>query len=82
MLVILPAQYGLNALAGNVWEWTADCYDVYPAGDRNASIDFGQTYLELRGGSWLDYPGLLRVSSRNWNTPGYRNNDVGFRCTR
>ncbi|MCP4112231.1 MAG: SUMF1/EgtB/PvdO family nonheme iron enzyme [Desulfobacteraceae bacterium] len=36
----------------------------------------------LRGGSWYDYHGYARCFNRNWDNPGNRGNDVGFRCAR
>ncbi len=34
----------------------------------------------LRGGGWNNNPAHVRVSYRNRNDPGVRNNNVGFRC--
>jgi hypothetical protein len=34
----------------------------------------------LRGGSWNNNPRNVRVSNRNRNEPGNRNNNIGFRC--
>ncbi len=36
----------------------------------------------LRGGSWNNNARDLRVSNRNRNEPGNRNNNIGFRCVR
>jgi hypothetical protein len=33
----------------------------------------------LRGGSWNNNPQHVRVANRNNNTPGNRNNNIGFR---
>ena len=34
----------------------------------------------IRGGSWNNSAANLRASNRNRNSPGNRNNNLGFRC--
>jgi formylglycine-generating enzyme required for sulfatase activity len=85
--------FGLYDILGNVEEWVNDWYDRNhyqnspsqdPTGPASGQRR-GQTRV-LRGGSWLDGPRLVRVSIRsglspgNWNVPGYRYNDISFRC--
>ena len=36
----------------------------------------------LRGGSWNNDGQNLRSANRNWNDPGNRNNNIGFRLAR
>ncbi|MGH8475142.1 MAG: SUMF1/EgtB/PvdO family nonheme iron enzyme [Methylococcales bacterium] len=80
-----PNEFHLYDMLGNVWEWTQDCWhDNY----RNAPEN-GAAWLEanggdggrrvIRGGSWFDRPARLRSAYRNWNGPGNRNDDLGFR---
>jgi formylglycine-generating enzyme required for sulfatase activity len=58
---------GLMDMSGNVWEWQANYYGK----EHNT--------LGLRGGSWLNDDDGARVSVRNFNHPGSRVNDIGFR---
>jgi formylglycine-generating enzyme required for sulfatase activity len=59
--------YGLNDLAGNVFEWTDSWYD-----DEQKS-------RVLRGGSWIYDLRFARVSFRGRSLPDLRSNSFGFR---
>jgi formylglycine-generating enzyme required for sulfatase activity len=79
------SSYGCLDMSGNVWEWVQDWYNgnYYQQGPgRNlAGPDRGDAKV-VRGGSWGDDPGDLRVSYRDWNVPGLRLGLIGFRCAR
>jgi formylglycine-generating enzyme required for sulfatase activity len=76
------SPYGTYDMAGNVWEWVNDWYDVYPGGNTSTSADFGQKYRVLRGGSWDYINSDVRSANRYWFTPVNAFNDIGFRCAR
>jgi formylglycine-generating enzyme required for sulfatase activity len=74
------SPFGIEDLAGNVFEWTLDGLENYkgkevtnPRGPRNSS------QRVYRGGSWKSRITSLRTTARAFNSPDYNSNDVGFR---
>ena len=74
------SPFGIDDLAGNVFEWCADYFEAYKGKERTnpRGLSGGMKRI-YRGGSWKSRPGNLRTSARNFNLPDYSSNDVGFR---
>jgi len=75
--------YGVEDMAGSVWEWVNDWYsETYyeetpssnPAGPESGD------YRVLRGGGWEDGGVFLRTASRHFDLDFNSARDAGFRC--
>ena len=74
--------WGFFDLQGNVWEWTADWYEVtYPVGDPviDPTGASSGSKRARRGGSWFTDGTFLRSAMRNSYSPNDRSFALGFR---
>ena len=90
-----PNAFGLYDMAGNVWQWTEDCYDnsyagvpadghanETPSSDVTANDSHGKCLRVDRGGSYLFPAWLLRPATRERNPADFRDAIMGFRVAR
>ena len=74
------SPFGIEDMAGNVWEWCLDYYELYRSGPKtNPRGATTGTKRVHRGGSWKSRFSSLRTTVRSSNVPGFSCNDLGFR---
>jgi len=80
-----PDSEGVRDLLGNLWEWTWDLHAPYPEGEvtdpQRAPVPTCGDRV-LRGGSWANPPGDIRVRNRFKGPEDGRSYLVGFRVAR
>lgn len=76
--------HGVLDMAGNVWEWTVDGFDINNPREVDSRVDPQVPDASgrhiVRGGSWRSPPYELRVTHRLPFTAITASSDLGFRC--
>lgn len=75
---------GLYDIMGNVREWTCSLYASRYNGSEQRCVDYvtENSHLVERGGSWVNHPSNIKISTRQKSLASKRYNNVGFRLVR
>lgn len=79
------SPFGVEDMAGNVWEWVEDWFDpnfYRRAPEANPVNRIPGERKVIRGGGWGNNPWGLRSTLRHANPPDIGLSMVGFRCAR
>ena len=80
-----PNAWGLYDMLGNVWQWTADCWNESHEGapsDARGRADGNCAKRAVRGASWTNDSRALRAAVRVGFDASNRDDDVGFRVAK
>jgi formylglycine-generating enzyme required for sulfatase activity len=74
------SPYGVADSVGNIWEWTHTLYREYPyKADKSREDEKSSGNRVMRGGSWGSSSRGARCAYRDYDDPGLRHANIGFR---
>ncbi len=76
--------FGVFDGAGNLMEWVENWYveQLYAESTGSDSATMSKTYKTLRGGGYTNRGIDLRITTRMFMVPDFRDETIGFRCAR
>jgi len=79
----LPNELGFYDMTGNVWEWCWDRYGDLPnTPQTNPTGPVTGDYRIIRGGSWVNYAGIVLVNFRWYYFASHTDINIGIRVLR
>jgi formylglycine-generating enzyme required for sulfatase activity len=74
-------RWGVQDLAGNVWEWTSSKASVYKGNNFQIQPQF-KDWIVARGGGYSSPANKVTGTARDWFAPNYKNPVLGFRLVK